>query len=489
MHACSSVLPMRCSKHAFQARCSNLHQSIKKLSHRSDYSHGLNRFNPVSSKAAVLKANASTRDAEVIVVGAGIAGLSAALHLKKKGVKDILVIESGEAVGGRVKTDRVDGFLLDQGFQIFLTGYPEAQAALDYKALDLKPFYAGAKVWLNGSFHQVADPFRHPVDGILSLTNPIGTVFDKILVGLIRFRCLLGSVDDMMVRSESSIAERLKQEGFTDSMAKRFFRPFLGGIFFDRELGTSSRLLEFVLRTLASGSNCLPVGGIGAVPEQLAAAVQPEAQIQLGAHVSSVTGCSPSGECPYVLLADGSTIRAKRGVIVATNGPEAKRLLSGVMQAAPSKDASGVGTCCLYFKAPKPPSPQPMLYLNGEDNGIVNNCCFPSTVSPSYAPVGQTLVSVSTVGTHDELSDVQLEAEAKKQLGGWFGQDQVQSWSLLKIYRIPFAQPNQAPPTNFSRSVSLGSSLYVCGDHRDSATLDGALKSGRRAAEAVLSAA
>ncbi|GAX86395.1 hypothetical protein CEUSTIGMA_g13806.t1 [Chlamydomonas eustigma] len=211
MHACSSVLPMRCSKHAFQAQCSNLHKSIKKLSRRSDYSHGLNRFNPVSSKAAVLKANASTRDAEVIVVGAGIAGLSAALHLKKKGVKDILVIESGEAVGGRVKTDRVDGFLLDQGFQIFLTGYPEAQAALDYKALDLKPFYAGAKVWLNGSFHQVADPFRHPVDGILSLTNPIGTVFDKILVGLIRFRCLLGSEDNMMARSESSLAERLKK--------------------------------------------------------------------------------------------------------------------------------------------------------------------------------------------------------------------------------------------------------------------------------------
>jgi len=180
---------------------------------------------------------------------------------------------------------------------------------------------------------------------------------------------------------------------------------------------------------------------------------------------------------------------ARRGVVVAAEGPEAARLLGGALagEGVASKPQPGVGTACLYFKTVKPmPDDKPMLYLNGEDDGIVNNCCFPSTVSPSYAPPGQTLVSVSTVGTCDEMDDGALAAAVKAHLGSWFGQSYVDSWSLLRVYRIPYAQPNQAPPTNFSRPVSLGSGLYVCGDHRDAATLDGAFVSGRRAADALV---
>lgn len=414
-----------------------------------------------------------------------MAGLNCAAKLHKAGIP-VTVLEASDGVGGRVRTDKVEGFLLDRGFQIFLTSYPEAQEALDYNALDLKPFYAGALVRWQGQFHTVADPFRHLIDGLTSLPNPIGTPVDKILVGVFRVKSLLGSVDGVLSAPEVTILERLRGEGFSEAIIDRFFRPFLGGIFFDRQLGTTSRLFSFVMRMLATGQNCLPAGGIGAVSAQLAGRI-PDSAIKLNCQVASVQPGS-TGEAsssPTVTLADGSVLSAS-AVVVATEGPKAAELLGSMLSAAPSKQGPGVGTCCLYFAAPKPPRPGNTLYLDGEGSGIVNNCCFPSEVSPSYAPAGQTLVSVSTLGTLPDVSDEQLQETVKKELSEWFGAGEVATWRHLQTYRIPFAQPNQAPPTNLFREVSLGGRLYVAGDHRSSATLDGALRSGREAAEAVV---
>ena len=190
--------------------------------------------------------------ADVVVIGGGLAGLAACNELEKRGA-DYDLLESSDDVGGRVRTDIVDGFLLDRGFAIFLTGYPEAQKVLNYDALELKPFYAGADVRFNGAFHRVADPFRHPLDGLQSLTNPVGSVADKVLVGLVRFQTLLamGTLDEMMsADGETTIMKRLKDSGFSDEMIDRFFRPFMAGIFFNRELTTSSRLFNFVMRML-----------------------------------------------------------------------------------------------------------------------------------------------------------------------------------------------------------------------------------------------
>lgn len=419
----------------------------------------------------------------MVVVGAGVAGLNAAAKLHEAGVR-VLLLEASDGVGGRVRTDEVDGFLLDRGFQIFLTSYPEAKAALDYQALDLRPFYAGALVRFEGTFHCVADPVRHVFDGLGSLTNPIGSVGDKLLVGLFRLKSLLGSVDDLLKAPEMSTLQRLQSEGFSPQMIDRFFRPFLGGIFFDRNLGTTSRLFSFVMRMLATGQNCLPAGGIGAVADQLASRL-PSSAIQLNTPVAAVAS-SGSGGGAVVTLADGSSISAQ-AVVVAVEGPEAARLLGAALQGAPSKAATGVGTCCLYFKADRPPRAGNTLYLDGEGAGLVNNMCFPSEVSPTYAPAGKTLVSVSTIGTLDGMSEQQLAVAVKAELAGWFDAGAVAGWEHLRTYRIPFAQPNQAPPTDLFRPVSLGGSLYVCGDHRSAATLDGALQSGRLAAEAVVS--
>ncbi|PSC76748.1 Amine oxidase family [Micractinium conductrix] len=414
---------------------------------------------------------------------AGIAGRPGQQHA---GVP-VLLVEASDGVGGRVRTDEVEGFLLDRGFQIFLTSYPEAQAALDYPALDLQPFYAGALVRFAGGFHTVADPFRHMVDalGSLSPSHPIGSPADKIKVGLFRLKSLLGSLEDLLAAPEVTTLQRLREEGFSEAIIDRFFRPFLGGIFFDRSLGVTSRIFAFVMRMLATGQNCLPADGIGVVSDQLASRL-PASAIRLNCAAAAVAPAGAAGG-PAVTLADGTQLAAG-AVVVAVEGPEAARLLGPVLEASPSKAAAGVGTCCLYFKAPRPARPGNTLYLDGEGKGIVNNMCFPSEVSRSYAPAGQTLVSVSTIGTLPELSEGELVAAVKAELGGWFGAGEVAGWQHLKTYRIPFAQPGQAPPTNLDRPVSLGGGLYVCGDHRATATLDGALTSGRLAAEAVLAA-
>lgn len=439
------------------------------------------------SRSLRVRCNATKDSADVIVIGGGLAGLAACCELEKRGI-DYLLLESSDEVGGRVRTDIVEGFLLDRGFAIFLTGYPEAQRVLDYDALDLKPFYAGADVRFNGSFHRVADPFRHPMDGLLSLTNPVGSVQDKVRVGLVRFQTLLGmgTIDEMMSSDdETTIMKRLTDFGFSDAMIDRFFRPFMAGIFFNRELTTSSRLFNFVMRMLATGQNCLPAKGIGAVSAQLRDRLAPES-IRLHSKVAKL-GERGSDASRAIVLASGESIHARKSVIVACDGPEAERLLGDSMEKSPSKRASAVGTTCLYFSMDKAPTTDPILYLDGDNKGgIVNNCCFPSNVAPSYAPPGKSLASVSIIGVPAEDDDA-IESRVREELSAWFGADNVSAWRLLRVYRIPYAQPNQEAPTDFARPCALGDGLFVAGDHRYSATFDGALVSGRRAAEAAAS--
>jgi len=421
------------------------------------------------------------RTDSVVIVGAGVAGLNCAVHLTRQGIP-VTVIESSDGVGGRVRTDVVDGFLLDRGFQIFLTSYPEARRALDYDALDLRPFYAGALVRYQGAFHVVADPFRHLFDGLGSLTNPIGSPIDKLLVGVYRTATLLTSVEDTLKAPETTIMECLKEQGFSDSIIDRFFRPFLGGIFFDRNLQTTSRLFNFVMRMLATGQNCLPSAGIGAVSDQLAGRLSADS-IMLN---TSVTSIDTSGnDHVTVSLDNGSSITAG-AVVVATDAPQAQRILGAKLDAAPSTTKDPVGTCCLYFAADKAPRRGNYLYLDGDNKGgIVNNCCVPSEVSPSYAPAGKSLISVSVIGTKDDLTDAELERRVRSELEDWFGKDTVESWDHLKTYRIPFAQPNQTPPTDLFKPLQLENRVYIAGDHRMTATLDGALWSGRRVAEMI----
>jgi phytoene dehydrogenase-like protein len=391
----------------------------------------------------------------VYVVGAGLAGLRCARRLHERGVT-ATVLEAADAVGGRVRTDRVDGFLLDRGFQVLLTAYPEARSVLDYRELELHPFYPGALVWTGGRFVTVADPFRRRLDGLRTLVAPVGGLGDKLKLASLRRRVVAGSLEELFARPETSTSQALARDGFSEEMVDRLLRPLFGGLLLDRELGASSRMFEFLYRMLALGDAALPTRGMGAIPEQLANGLPPGC-VRLGQKVTEV------GDGGLVLAA-GERLRA-RAVVVATDGPTAAGLLGE--GDAPVSSAA----CCLYFAADRAPIDEPVLVLDGDGAGPVNHLSVPSAVAPTYAPAGRVLVLAAVLG----------------QLADWFGSSVV-GWRHLATYQIPHAQPAQPPGALDppARPVRVRPGVYVCGDHRDNASIDGALTSGRRAADAVL---
>lgn len=406
---------------------------------------------------------------DVLIVGAGLAGLACARQLHESGVR-CLVLEASDGVGGRVRTDRVDGFLLDRGFQVLLTSYPSARRLLDYRALRLHPFHPGALVRFGGKFHRVSDPIRRPKEALETVFSRIGTPLDKLRILRERRRLQRTPVEQILQKPESATYRALRRTGFSRSMVNRFLRPFLGGVFLDRDLETSSRMWEFVFRMFSEGEAVLPEGGIEAIPAQLAARL-PAGTIRLGAIVGSV-------EPGAVTLLTGERIEAS-AVVVATENLEAADLLEEI----PS--AGGRGVTTIYFATEVPPVREPILVLDGDGRGPVNHLAVPSLAAPSYAPRGQALISASIIGV-PEMTDDALEAAARAQMRVWFGHA-VKRWRHLRTYRIPDALPMQTqnsldPP---ERPVRLKAGLYVCGDHRENASIDGALHSGRRAADAV----
>lgn len=409
---------------------------------------------------------------DVLIVGAGLAGLCCARHLLAQGLS-CEILEASSAVGGRVRTDHLNGFLLDRGFQVLLTAYPETQRVLNYAELDLQPFYPGALVYLNGRFCRVADPWRHPVDAMCTLFSPIGTLGDKLRVARLRHHVRHTSLEALLKRPEHTTLAALEAAGFSASMINHFFRPFFGGVFLGRDLQTSSRLFEFVFRMFSEGDTALPSGGMGAIAEQLAAPL-PAQTLHLNTQVKTVTHNS-------VTLASGETRQARR-VVIATEGPEAARLVHDLEPIACRQ------VTCMYFAAEKPPLDEAIIMLNGSGVGPVNNVCIPSAVAPSYAPPGAALLSATILADRSSKDmHVELERQVRCQMSNWFGMG-ARQWQHLRTYHIPHALPAYIPNryAMSPRPAQLASGLFVCGDYRASASIHGAMVSGRRAAEAIV---
>jgi phytoene dehydrogenase-like protein len=401
--------------------------------------------------------------ADVVIVGAGLAGLVAARTLGLNGI-DSVILEASDGVGGRVRSDIVDGFVLDRGFQVLLTGYPEIHRHLDIAALDLRAFEPGALVWREGKGTVVGDPFRRPKTLVSTATASIGSVTDKARIALLRAKLLRTDPKALLRGDDIPTAAALRGMGFSSKMIDRFFRPLVGGIQLDPTLSTSRRMFDVIFRTLADGDSAVPAGGMGRITEQLASNL-PRTSIHLDTPAVSV-------EPGRVVVSGGRSISAKH-VIVATEGPVASRLLG-----LPQVKSRSAG--CVYFAADVAPVDGAYVILDGHGHGPVYNVAVMSHVSPAYAPAGKHLVAAALPGTIDG----DLESAARRQLRSWWG-PQVDNWRHLRTYRIEHGQPDQTPPFHPKKNVSLGNGIFVCGDHRDTGSIQGAMFSGRRCAEAV----
>jgi phytoene dehydrogenase-like protein len=404
---------------------------------------------------------------ETLVIGAGLAGLSAAVRLHEAG-REVLVLEASDAVGGRVRTDEIDGFLLDRGFQVYLDAYPESGRFLDLPALDLHPFEPGALVWKGGRLRRIMDVFRRPGYLLETALQPVGTPLDKLRVARMRRRLLRKPIEAIWSGPQRATIDLLRDEGFSERFIDEFFRGFYGGIFLEDLLVTSSRMFEFTFSLFSRGSATLPEKGMQSIPRQLAARL-PAAAIRFHSPVRAI---------------DGTTVRtddtefAARHLVLATDGTTAAALLHG--RPAPRWN----GTTCLQFAAPEAPFPDRLIALKGDRDGLIHHLCVPSNVAAGYAPAGSALVSVSVIGRESASPD--LESRVRRELQEWFG-SRTDRWELLSLHRIERSLPVD-PPGHFAPLPHPGG-VILCGDHTRSASIEGALGSGLAAAEGILQAA
>ena len=404
---------------------------------------------------------------ETLVVGAGLSGLSAALFLERQGI-DVHVVDGADAVGGRIRTDVVDGFVLDRGFQVLLTAYEEVQAQVDVARLDLRAFKPGSLVWSGSKLERVSDPFRDPGGAFASLVASVGTLGDKMKVASMRRRLVASPPEDCFRGPERSTEEELRALGFSEGFIDAFFRPFFGGVFLERELETSASLFRYYFRCFATGDAAVPAKGMQRLPELLAAPL--EERISLGCTVGTI-------RTDGVTLHDGRSIKAD-DVIVAVDGASAATLLG---TPAPTFKP----TVTSYFASPSAPVREPMLVLDGEGMGPANHVAVMSNVAPSYAPEGMHLVSVSGVG--DAATAPEAFADVvPDQMRRWFGSS-VDQWTHLRTYRIPHALPSHpAGSLSPERPARRDDGIVVAGDYAEFGAIQGALHSGRQAANAVL---
>lgn len=413
--------------------------------------------------------SSSAGDLPVLIVGAGFAGLKCALELQDRGV-GFRIYEGSDGVGGRARTDEVEGFHLDRGFQVLLSAYPEARRSFDYETLEFGSFVPGARVRIGGSFAKFADPLRMPRSAVGAAASPVGTLSDKWRLFQMRRELLDTDPQEIMRRPETSAFKALEERGFSTAMIEYFFRPFFGGVFIDPDLLTSSRMMEIFFRCFSAGDTVLPSGGMGSLASQLAARL-PDDSIKFDSRVSRV-------EKNEIELEDGTRVEGS-AVVVATEESAASGLL-GLPDPGRGRD-----TVCIYFDAPSSAIAGPWLVLSPANDGPINELAVPSSVTTGYAPEGRSLVAVSVVGSETERVD--LHEAVIAELNDWFGKPTVDTWRELRTYRIEHALPSFEPGRHRASGESprLDSGVFVCGDHRETPSIQGALVSGRKAAKAV----
>lgn len=414
------------------------------------------------------------KNTDVVVIGAGLAGLAAARRLAIAG-REVCVIEAGDAPGGRVRTDRIDGLLLDRGFQLYNPSYVEGANVLDLNALDIQSFTPGVIVSIDGRAYKMADPKREPTWAVDSLLAPVGKISAKLKFARYALGLVLSKKDSNTYDQRTDAFLRAK---FGTKLTEQLLRPFLAGVFLEGELATSKRFFDITLKSFILGTPGVPRNGMEAIPTQLAAQL-PQGSINFGVTASAVART--------MVRTDQGDIRT-RSVVIATNARSAAILIPSLKVPTSNSvttwyhlaDCSGSqltdGSSTLVVDGKK---------FNGVDDDpsrpLVNTVVM-SNAAPSYASEDRTLVSSSAIGVHHS---VEAELRVRSHLASLYGVP-TNGWTHVATYPIPDALPMMSAPHDTAQDVRISQGVYICGDYRQVSSIDGALASGRRAAEALI---
>jgi phytoene dehydrogenase-like protein len=422
----------------------------------------------------------------IVIIGAGLAGLTCARELVREGQR-VLVLEAAEQVGGRIRTDmHEDGYRLDRGFQVLFTAYPAARRHLNFENLKQRFFAPGALLTKHGRLYEMADPLGTPGGLLPELFNPLLSPADMLHILRLRAEVARYSAAEIFAGKgqpggrDESIEAYLRRLGFTEQgFIANFARPFYGGIFLDHTLATSARLFRFLCKMQASGGIVLPAEGMQRVPEMLAATL-PSGSLRLRARVSGIQ--VQDGRVSGVRLATGEAIATKQ-VVVATDSSAAMHLTG---EKLPTRARSSV---CLYFGSRERLYKQRKILLNPAPDAYVNHATLLSNIAPTYAPPHRHLLSATILepGADD---DEQIEHRARAEMATWFPAQDLQTWQVLGIYRLPFSQLAQ-PPGFFDSLPSHTTTtcgLYLAGEYTAASSIQGAMQSGEDVASTLLRA-
>lgn len=412
---------------------------------------------------------------DVVVVGAGLAGLRCAARLEELG-RHVLLVEASDQVGGRVATDLIDGFRCDRGFQVLNPAYPAIRRWVDVAALNLQPFTAGVLVRTGpgpgSGLRVIADPRREP--SLLPATVRSGYLSARELAALGQWLApVLVAPGRVLAGVDSTLAESLDQAGVTGRLRREVLDTFLGGVLGEPDGRSSAVLAKLFVRMFAVGRPGLPASGMAALPRQLAAAFGGE--LRLSTPVLAIDPGSPGRRRVHT----GSGTVTAREVVVAAS-PSAATALTGL----PAVAMHGLVTW--WFQTDQRPHPLPILLIDahrasrGAAAPVWNTTVISNTV-PGYAPPGRHLVQATTLMARPDGAD---EAGVRAHLAYLYGCD-TSAWQVVTRHQIPQAVVASPPPLQPRRTIRLDSGVYVCGDHRDTASIQGALVSGNRTAEAV----
>ena len=406
------------------------------------------------------------KEYKIHIVGAGVSGLVAARVLENNGFSPV-IIEATDTVGGRVKTDIVNGFQLDHGFQVLLTAYPAAQKYLDFKTLQLQRFLPGASIFKNKEQKIIGDPLRDFSLLFSTLFSGIGNFSDKLKILKLNSYLKKKKVSDIFTEKEQTTYSYLKDYGFSNEMISDFFQPFFSGIFLEIELATSSRMFEFVYKMFGEGDAAIPKRGIQAIPNQLQQNLK-NTTFLFNTEVASIKD-------GIVTLSTGEKLESNFTIVTAN----ASHLISNLKNQATKWKSCNT----LYFETEKRVISKKLIGLIPKGDTLINNIFYHTSLKTD-TKTNKELLSVTVIDSKNILEEKLVE-QVRKELKEYCNID---AGVFIKLYKISNALPklNNLQYEMLPSETRLTTNVFLAGDVQLNGSLNAAMISGERAALGVI---